>query len=484
MRNFITCILLTSFSLTIHCQTGIHNTINSILAKPSMEFASMSISVYDLDADSAIVEHNSKSSLVPASTMKLFSTAVSLAKLGSYKSFKTHLYYQGEIDSNCVLNGDIIIVGGGDPTLGSKFFNNENTKRDFLKKWSDEISQLGIDSIHGNIIADASYYSDEMVPGTWAWVDMGNYYGAGPTGITIFDNTMKLIFKSGMNAGDSTWIIRTEPSIPNLKIDNQVISSNVNSDNAYVYGAPYSLNRYVTGTIPKNRSEFEVKASMHHPAMILSIEMKNMLDSFDIKVSGHCHTSRDISKSLIKDDSWIEISTISSPTLNRIVYMINHHSVNLFAEHLVLELGRKTYGNGSTGSGTAAITNYLSKYMNTSGLTIADGSGLSRFNAVSAYHFTQLLRFMKKSKYYKSFYNSLPIAGKSGTLSSIGKGTYIQGKLRAKSGTMSRVKSYAGYVKSKSGKNLAFAIISNNHTCSANVIKGYMQQIMVSIGNY
>ena len=147
-------------------------------------------------------------------------------------------------------------------------------------------------------------------------------------------------------------------------------------------------------------------------------------------------------------------------------------------------VGKKRNNGGSNSGGVLAVKNFWSKRINTTGMYISDGSGMSRMNAVSAYHLTSILRYMKKSKNYKSFYTSLPIAGESGTMSNIGKKTYASGRLRAKSGTMTRVKSYAGYVKSKSGKNLAFAIIVNNYNCYNSTMTKKLEKIMVAISNH
>ena len=174
----------------------------------------------------------------------------------------------------------------------------------------------------------------------------------------------------------------------------------------------------------------------------------------------------------------------SSPSIGQIAYYTNHVSINLFAEHLLNEMGVAIFNDGSNYSGGMAVQNFWNSRIDSKGMYVSDGSGMSRMNAISARHLTSILDYMASSKNYSSFYSSLPIAGKSGTMSRIGRNTYAAGRLRAKSGTMTRVKSYAGYVTSKSGKNLAFAIIVNNYNCYTSTITKKLEQIMVEIANY
>ena len=172
--------------------------------------------------------------------------------------------------------------------------------------------------------------------------------------------------------------------------------------------------------------------------------------------------------------------------MSSIVYWTNLISNNLYAEHLLKHIGVEKYHNGSVFSGTAAVNDYwTSKGVDMQGFNMNDGSGLSRANAISAKQLVEILTYMKKSsKYFDTFYSSLPNAGKTGTLKSYGKGTKIYNNLRAKSGTMTRVKSFTGYVKSADGKDLVFAIIANNYTCTTSQIGRKLEKLMISLGDY
>jgi len=468
-----------------HKTNSIDLAISALAKDFSLKNASISFVVKDLDSSVIISEYNPNLSLPSASTMKVVTTAAALDILGSYLKFETKIMYDGYIDSNNVLQGNIYIKGGGDPTLGSKYFKEKYGL--FLSSWVGQIGKLGIDSIAGGVIGDASLFSDEYVASTWSWGDIGNYYGAGVSGLTIYDNTVEFQFSSGPSAHDSTFVDCFYPYTPDLIIDNKVKASDTKKDLAYIYGGPNNPTRTVTGTIPKGQVGYMVKGSTHEPAYVTAFELESALWEYGISVGGNATTIRRMKSSGNYFESERKAIFITkSPTVGQIVYWTNLISNNLYAEHLLKHIGVKKYGDGSVFSSTLAVTKYWSsKGIDMTGFYMNDGSGLSRSNAITASQLVEILAYMKlKSKYSKSFLSSLPVAGKTGTLRSIGKKTKIAGNLKAKSGTMTRIKSYAGYVKSASGRNLAFAIVINNHNCTSFQIKKKLEIVMVALGNY
>lgn len=487
-KSLITLIVLNVLSFIIVSQDStdvnvIKKEIQKLINDYSLKNASISFLVKQIDNDSIIAEYNSNTSLVPASTMKIITTATALEVLTPFYNFKTILQYDGYIDSNCTLNGNIYIKGGGDPTLGSRFVNSKQ----LIQNWSNKIANIGITKINGKIIGDASFFNYEYIPQSWTWGDIGNYYGSGTSGLSIFDNTINYYFNSKNKQGDSTKIVCTEPYTPDLETKNYVVSWNTKKDEAYIYGAPYNGIRTIKGRIPLNRKEFKVKGSMPDPAYTAAFELETDLWKNKIPVLEKASTIKRLNyNNNYINNKRISFDTIYSVNVSKIVYWTNLISNNLFAEHLLRHIGKKTFKHNDYFHSTLAVNNFWKeKNILLSGFYINDGSGLSRKNAMSAKHLVDVLIYMKKeSKYYKSFYSSLPIAGKTGTLKTIGRKTKIQGNLRAKSGTMTRVKSYAGYVKSNSGKNLCFAILVNNYTCNNLEIKKKLEKVMVSLGNF
>ncbi len=471
----------------------ITDTLNSIekaveifLEDKELKNASFSFMVKDVKTNTVIAEKDSDMSLVPASTMKVVTTAAAFEILGSGYKYKTILQYSGYIDDSCTLHGDIYIKGGGDPTLGSKFFRDYYYEPNFLHEWALSVRNLGIDSVDGRIIGDADIYGFDPTPITWIYGDLGNYYGAPPNGLTIFDNTCYLVLESGPNNGDSTSIVCIEPEIPDMDFDNTVTSAPTFDDNSVIIGPPYRGSRYIKGTIPKNKDEFEIRGSIPDPANQAAFELQMSLHEIGIIVNNGYTTTRKLKiNNRLCDVTRKNFYTQVSPPVGNIAWFVNMNSVNLFAEHLCITIGLVKYGNASTASGCAAITEHWKKRgIDTEGLYMNDGSGLSRHDAISAHHLTDIMVYMSKSKNASTFESTLPVAGKSGTLSNIGKKSVITGNLKAKSGTMQRVKSYSGYVKSKSGKKLAFAMIVNNFNCPVKSIVTKLETLMVAMANY
>jgi D-alanyl-D-alanine carboxypeptidase/D-alanyl-D-alanine-endopeptidase (penicillin-binding protein 4) len=442
--------------------------------------------VKDMTSGTVIADYNSEMSMPPASTMKLVTTATAFQVLGRGYKFKTKIMYSGTFDSlSGTINGDIYIIGGGDPTLGSKYFNKDGTQRDFLTQWADTLYAMGIRNVTGKVVADASIYRYEGVPSGWVWGDMGNYYGAGPSGLTIFDNLLELHFKTGPNAGDSTELHCTVPYVPGITIKNFVKAADSKDDDAYVFGAPYSYDWFVRGSIPKNQEDFIVKASIPDPEFIAALELDYALSQRGIKVKYAPTTFRELDKEMpFTKPALTELYVHESASLGSVINLVNQQSINLFAEHVLCQLSVNSAGYGSTHNGTLVCTNYWKGKIDATGLFMTDGSGLSRSNAVSAKFFVDLLTYMNTSKSAEAFKESMAIAGKRGTMSGMADGSTADGRVYGKSGTMTRIKSYAGYVDSSTGKKLAYAMIINNHYCTSAQLKKYFENLMIKMSVY
>ncbi len=466
-------------------QNEIESALQQFTQDPELRHASISFKAIDLTTNNSIAESNADLTLPTASTAKLFSTATALEILGPDYQAETQLYYKGVIDSIGTLHGNLWIRGGGDPSFGSKYFNDEIDKKNIFDSWVTALNEAGIKKINGNVIADASAFGYQSTPDGWNWVDLGNYYGAGPSGSTIYDNLLEYHFKTNPTAGQATTITELHPSIPDLKVHNYVLSSNKRGDNAYIYGAPYSLDRFVTGELPVNKNDFVVKGSIPDPEYLFAIELSETIKNKGIPIEGKAIGVRNMDlASKIPYNEMELIHTHKGEKLIDIINLTNLKSINLFAEHLINLIGFVKTGDGSTESGLKILMTYWNNKTSLDGIHLNDGSGLSRTNAISANNYIALLSSMNNSKNAKSFHASLPIAGVSGTLKGVCKSGYAKNRLSAKSGTMNRIKSYAGYINSSSGKKIAFAIIVNNHSCSSRALARKMENIFNRLAVY
>jgi len=497
--------------LTLHGQTASVKKLESEIANlrndTNLAHASWSLCVLDVKKDSVIAGYNTHLSLIPASTYKILTTSTALALLGWDFKYETRLEHDGKLDSAAgILSGNLYIKGSGDPTLASGAFKKKSDTVSLTDQWARILFEKGIRRIEGAVIGDAVVFEDEMVPYSWIWGDMGNYYGSGACGLNFMDNKFTLYFKSGSRKGDSTRIVKIAPAIPGMRVINQTFTRGY-SDNAYIYGSPYSLVRYVKGTIPANKIKYEVEGSQPDPPLFCAQSLDSSLRKIGISIAKKPGTLRNFlppaeEYSTISSDSlplppaanapvsqkttkqiWKTLYVQTSHTLDKIVTETNIQSNNLFAETLLKTIAWKKNGFGDDQTGIEIVTNYWkSKGVDLKGSYMADGCGLSRFNAFNTRQLSEILRAITlDSLLFDKFYNSLPVAGKSGSLGRLCKGTVAENNLHAKSGYMTRVRSYAGYVTDKKGRLLSFAVIVNNYDCSPAVMKDKLEKLMIAI---
>jgi D-alanyl-D-alanine carboxypeptidase/D-alanyl-D-alanine-endopeptidase (penicillin-binding protein 4) len=417
-----------------------------------MENANISLLVKDIATNKTICQFRPNNSTIPASTMKVVTTAAALELLGPDFCFQTKLEIDGTLNSKGVLNGNLYIRGGGDPTLGSEHLGD----KDFLIKWVEEIKKVGIKKITGQIIADGTIYDDQGVNPKWTWEDIGNYYAAGAYGISYMDNTYQLVLRSGIE-GTTPEILRMNPDIPSLTFENYLTSTLITSDNSTIYGAPHSNLRGIRGEIPANRSEFIVKGDIPNPGLLLAEQFQDKL--IDSGIDIHQLPSDIVSKTTDRRVILVQ----ESPPLKEIIKETNIHSNNGYCEQIFRYLALQKNAIATSNGAVQVVRSFWkSKGLPVEQLFMYDGCGLSPVDAVSSQFLVDLLIYMQTiSPNKEAFFNSLPVAGESGTLTNFLEKTALQGKVHAKSGTISRVKCYAGFIDLKE-KNYVFAIMVNN----------------------
>jgi len=442
--------------------TTLLSEIDKLKRDTLMSHGTLGVCIIDLKSGKILLEENSDKALAPASTLKVSTTAAALEILGEDFRFETSLYYDGKIKDG-VLKGNIIIVGGGDPTLDSPYFKSKNDSS-VISIFVARIKKAGIKKIEGNIYADASIFEeDEIVPQSWIWADMGNYFGAGASGLTFMENEYILHLKSGQNAGDSTWINKIEPAIPGMQIINNIRAGGV-GDNAMIFGAPYQIQRIATGTITPGQQNFKISGSIPDPPYFFAYSLSQELKKNAVEVEGDPFNLFHVQYSFNKNEKQL-IYKHKSPALNKIIYWTNFKSHNLFAEHLLKMIGHKVAGKGTTLAGLEAIVAYWhSKGINMNGSYFADGSGLSRLNAISTKQQALMLVKASKESYWPTIINSFP--------------EHFNGKVKTKSGYITRARGYTGVIFTDSGKQLAFSVVVNNYDYNAASMRRKMEKLM------
>jgi len=444
--------------------------------------ASWSVTARYLESGKNIVSLNSELSIAPASNMKLLTSAAALDILGEDHKFITRIYSDGEIDNDGNLEGNIYIVGGGDPTLGYDLVEGSPPLDTLMNSWISEIERIGIKSISGNIIADDLLYDRIPIPNTWNWMDIGNYYGASASALTINNNLYFLFFKPGNNVGDIAEVIRTVPVVEGLTFTNNMQTGKKwSGDKGYIFNAPLQFNATLRGTIPKGKSEFSIKGSIPNPPLFAAQYFLNALRENGIFVRGEA-TVIEKKRGYNKMDL---IAETYSPPLKDIVFIVNKKSDNLYTEMLLRAIGLKAKGKGSIDKGVDAVEEFLSKNgIETNGLLMYDGCGLSRSNAITTNLMLDLLTVVAKEKYFNSFYNSLAVVGDRNDISAYRNfaiGTALEKNAHIKSGGMEGVRAYSGYLKDESGKTIVFSMIANNFNGSGSSVSNIHKKIMIAL---
>ncbi|NSW45697.1 MAG: D-alanyl-D-alanine carboxypeptidase/D-alanyl-D-alanine-endopeptidase [Bacteroidales bacterium] len=454
------------------------NKISFLLTDSSWQGGIVAITAKDITNDKLLIDYNGNLKLTPASIVKLFTTGAALHILKPSFQFKTEFYYTGFV-SDSVLKGNIIIKGYGDPTLYSRFFKSyfeKNSPFDSVALW---LKSKGIKYIDGKIIGDATFYNYNLPTSTWIVGDVANYFGASSCGLNIYNNEYSLYFKTSDSLEPATLTNIYPENIP-IEIINNLWGGKVSNDQSIIYGDIFDSTRLVVGLIPLKSDSFEVRGSIPNPPLTAAVMLQKIIEKYAIKVTQNPDFRMEYNYIVDTTEKTTLFYTHYSPNLSQIVNLTNLYSINIFAEAMARMCGYIQYKSTTTESGTLAVNRFWKN--RTGDCLLYDASGLSRFNALSTQQFVKVLEFMSNySSYKKIFYNSLAVAGENGTLSKMFVNTKAQGKVVAKTGTMTNIRSLAGYITTKDKHTIAFAIIVNNCPQPSKWIKDKIEQIILKL---
>ncbi len=481
MRSFLAMQLMVASvlmpqHLTAQNTTSLAKSINELMRESSMKHASLSVCVYNIDKSSEVYSYNSQRSMIPASLTKLMTTAAGFDKLGSNFRFHTTLAYTGEIDRSGTLRGDIYIIGGGDPMLGSYRYR-QTLPDSVFAAWHKAVTAAGIKAVDGRVFYDATIFDDHPIQDSWQWGDIGNYYASGVCGLNFHENMFFIHFTPGSRVGFPTTVSRTEPKGITMHLINETTTGPAKSgDQVIVYGDPGSTIRKCSGTVPIDGKNFSVRASMPKPAQACADLFTVYLRQHRVPVSG---AAAEAIKSPLKLNSLIEYS---SPTYYVIAQYTNMTSNNTYAEAIHRYLGFKVHGLGSSTNGAKAVNEFLQQLrIETSGVNLEDGSGLSVRNRVTTDFMCRFLCAMSKAPYFNDFEKTLALAGENGTVKNMLTGLPSNTSVRMKSGSMTGVRAYAGYVTNAKRQRLCYAIIANDFECTGSQMRTKLEKLVLKI---
>lgn len=476
-RSFLCwCLIAVSIPFSTKAANHLDSIIKRIEQQKEFSPAIFSLCVLDKHA-TVLYQFNKDKNLLPASSLKALTTATALQILGPSFRYATQLAYTGKIIDH-ELHGDIYIIGSGDPSLGSKYLSSSSPSDSFLQLWVQAIAALGIKKIRGTIQIDDRIFDDNYPSQTWLWEDIGSYYGAPASGLNCFDNEFELTFNGNTKHGDQSEITSFRRLPAETKFINQVkIDTTLKRDNAYIFKGPAPNEYLLRGSISPGRNALTIKGSLQQPSTILIEALKQALSEYPISLADSAYTAKIPLTPIV-------FHTHYSPPLAEIIGLTNRYSLNLYAEALIKTIGKSQHECGNTRDGLEVMRNlWKKKGVSLETAYLTDGSGLSRMNAVSAYQLALALAMMMREEDWPIFKKSLPIAGVSGTLSSLCERQPCGGKIIAKSGTMEGALSYTGYIQTKNADFLPFCIMVNHFQGRSKSIRKSLELIFNELVN-
>lgn len=439
--------------------------------------ANASVCVVDIKSGEIIAGFRENKVLVPASSLKLFTSFCGLVYLGPDFRFRTTLEYDGKLKADGTLEGNVYIKGGGDPTLGSTRSDNVLSMDQLMVDMYHAILQKGINCVKGNIVSDESVFDSYPVSPSWQWNDLGNYYASGAWGLNINENQYYVHFGDRQFIGSQARIKNVYPVIRGLKLSNEVtIDSSHTGDQAYIFGGPYNFEKRIVGTIPRGTGLFTIKGSIPDPPKFAAEQLATILTNSNIQSD---NSSTQFRK---EGEKRVVIKEYQSPGLKEIVALTNIESLNLHSECILKMIGLHERGQGSGQNGIAAIKTKLRSYgIDPKVLKLEDGSGLSARNQISSAAMALFLSEVTQEIDLEILLETLPRGGYNGTVGNMFQNSEAKGKVWLKSGSMTGIQSYSGYLQTKSGKWLSFSVIINGFSAKGSVVRRKLNDLIQEI---
>ncbi len=422
--------------------------------------------IIDAQSGETLYQKNADNYFVPASNMKLFTTALALAKLGPDFKFHTTLETRGSISPDGTLSGDVVLVGRGDPNLSNRKFPYE-LKEEFdgppekvLDDLAASLVTRGVREISGDVIGDDSYFPRERYPNGWEIDDMVWEYGAAISAIVVDDNTVTLTLTPGEKTGDPVYAV-VAPLTPDFSLENDVTTSaaEVKSDLTLTREPGANL-VVVRGTLPAKSTPRKLVLAVEEPALHGASLLAGLLAARGVKLDGkvrsvHVADTDSTPRTVLADH-------VSVP-LGDSVKLINKISQNLHTEMLLRTVARQS-GLWSTPEDLFKVPQdfYAAAGIAPDDVIQTDGSGLSRHDLVTPRAIATLLKYAQTQAWFAPYFASLPVAGVDGSLQDRMKGTVAAGRIHAKTGSVEHVRALSGFADLPDGGRLIFSFLSNN----------------------
>jgi serine-type D-Ala-D-Ala carboxypeptidase/endopeptidase (penicillin-binding protein 4) len=445
------------------------------VAQPPLEHGYWAVLVKSLGNGDTLYALNPRKLMMPASNMKIVTLAAAAERLGWDYAYETQVFAAGEIDSG-TLGGDLIVVGSGDPSVMDKDADT------LFGDWAERLKSAGVRAIAGRIIGDDNAFEDNGLGFGWSWDDLPDDYAAGVSALQFNENAVEVTISPGPAAGDSAGVTITPPGSGLTIVSAVATAAASTAPSITTHRLPGSMRLSLGGTIPLGRAPSTLTVSVENPTLFFVSALRRALIARGIDVRGPPVDIDDVHDAPTRPPT--PLITHRSPPLSTLAIRLMKVSQNLYAETFLKTIASAAPRTAESGRREASAA--LQAWgVGTEGLIQRDGSGLSRYDYVTADALVTILTHVDRDERLRGpFEAALPIAGRDGTLASVMKGTPAEGNARAKTGSMTNVRALSGYVRSASGEPLVFSVIANNFEVLPGTINDAIRLIVVRLAEF
>lgn len=436
-----------------------------------------------------LFQHNADDLFVPASNTKLVVAATASALLPPDFHTTTKVFGTDGLDDG-ILHGDLVVYGGGDPTFSARCYGLDTltagvcdsiwTRMDML---ADSLVARGLKAVEGKLVGDGSYFLPELVHPAWETYDLNWWYAAPVSGLGFNDNSVDFAWAPGPRVGAPA-VVTFQPNLGNFLFENRTHTVEAgNRSTIDFFRAPGTMHIWAEGTAALDHPPDTAYFALPNPNLYFAQALRAALAARGIAVEGPTVATTD---SMLYRDARQSpaLATLDSRPLSDMLFPILDSSQNWFAEMLLKLLGKTQRDTGSWAAGLAVERRFLmdSVGVDSTAFHLVDGSGLATSNLIAPRTFVQILRYMRNNPNNAAFMRGLPRAGMPGTLEDRFVGTPLDGRVIAKTGSISHVNSLSGYLKKPNGRTLIFSVIANNHALSYAAMLHEIDSVVVAMG--
>jgi D-alanyl-D-alanine carboxypeptidase/D-alanyl-D-alanine-endopeptidase (penicillin-binding protein 4) len=467
------------------------NSLDSLLDSPPFNRNLWGVALTD-ENGRLLFGRNAGRLFIPASNTKLVVSAVAAALLDPGWTVATSVYGAGPLTKG-VVEGDMVLYGRGNPTFGRRCYATDSTLPGVcdhdpfarFRELADSLRARGVRSIRGDLVGDGSWFEGELVHPDWGNYDLNWWFAAPVSGLGFNDNSVDIAWKPGPDV-DAPALLEMDPDLGDVFLENRtrtVAPGGETDIGDRMYREPGTLHLWAEGTVAADSRGGTEYFAVPDPNLFAARAFRRVLAEAGISVLGTTRSTTD-SLHFRAARSTIPLAEIQGRPLRDWIFPILNTSQNWYADMLLKQLGRQFGVAGSWKEGIAVERRFLidSAGIDSTLFALSDGSGLSAANLVAPVAFTSLLRFIRKHpRYAANFEPGLPLSGNTGSLKKRFVGTPLEGRVRAKGGSISRVNTLSGYFDLTDGRTFIFSVQANHHAQGGRMMIAQLDSVVVAM---